>query len=888
MSNDSSLPKGIEQLQQLRELLDRVLDAPESAREAILSECADAWIREQVRQVIEPTLKAERQSDEIWPKSQSRFGPYRVLGTLGHGGMGTVFLAERDDGNFKQQVAIKVIRHAMGDTTLVHRFQRERQILAGLQHPNIARMYDGGVFQENPAQPEPLPWYAMEYVPGDRLDQLIAQNRLSTRDSVRLMIKLANAVQYAHQNLIVHRDLKPQNIMVDAQLEPKLLDFGVATMLSESDSAQTISRAPMTLAYAAPEQIRGEAMTAATDLYSLGVILFELLTGERPHKVRAGDPAGISLLQAITETDAPAPSAVLKHRISTQPIRHQAELRGDLDTIILKALNREPVRRYPTAQAFAEDLQNWLDQRPIRARPNSWWYRTSKWTRRNPIATGLAAILVISLTALGTMLVHQRNAAIRQAQRADATKNFVINSFTQANRWVSGREVTARELALQGLDAVASELANQPEARIEMYGVLARTLARTDALRDAAKAQALELSEMHKLGSYDAATLAHRKLLLAQHYWWAEDIPAALAELEKVDADPALPAAHRYSAKMLRSVIAAMQGDTTAVTRYWPDVPNEQLVALAETLPPDQRFKPETVPPYRAAYQLQLHVLHLQRHDALLQAERLVQDADYWLPKRDVNRGAFMMYVGSAVASFADTPPANALTDRAQNWLVRQFGVQNEFAQDIPIAKLSAQYRAGRFTDAEAAYQRIHEQYMYQVQRTNLDCRDIERLGGLIAIAQGAHDIARQRLTDAIHCARALDIPSWESPHTKEAAAALAYLDWLQGDATGLSRLQNIAASQAARNDGGWWQSAIWLADHDWQSGERRAAQTQITTLVSWFHDRGWPYPEVLRALSQRMRVTMPAQAEPDLRRILKTSDTLLTDAEQTQALRRQ
>ncbi|WP_146152042.1 serine/threonine-protein kinase [Ahniella affigens] len=883
MTNDPSPQKRMHQLQQVRDLLDHVLDAADSQREQILADCDDPWIREQVRQMIEPSLQAERHDAAISPRIPARFGPYRVVRPLGHGGMGSVFLAERDDGTYRQHVAIKVIRHAMGSVALFNRFQRERQILAGLQHQNIARMYDGGVLDNAETPSDALPWYAMEYVPGDTLDQLIAHNSLSARESVRLMIKLANAVQYAHQNLIVHRDLKPQNIIVDPLHEPKLLDFGVATMLSEPGAAQTNSRAPMTLAYAAPEQIRGAPISAATDLYSLGVMLFELLTGKRPHKVRDGDPAGISLLQAITDTDAPAPSTILKQQTSPTSTRQQAVLRGDLDTIVLKALEREPTRRYATVQAFAEDLQNWLEQRPIRARPNSWWYRTSKWIRRNPLATGLATVLFLSLIGFGVVLVQQRNTAIRQAQRADATKNFVINSFAQANRWVSGREVTARELALQGLQAVATQLADQPEARIEMYGVLANTLARTDALREAAHAQALELAEMQQLGTYDAATLAHRTLQLAQHYWWAEDIPAALSTLDQVAKNPALPPAQQYSAQMLRSVIGAMRGDTTAVATHWPELPTEVLIELANQVPEDQRFNARTVPAYRPAYELQAHLVNLQRDKVLRDAERVVAAADQWLPKDDINRGAFMMFVGTALASFATEPRAEAVIQRSQHWIVKQFGANHEFAQDIPTATLAAQYRAGAFEPAEAAYQHIHDQYQSDVQRTNLDCRDVERIGGLVALARGDHVSARTRLTDARICAANLDDPNWESPHTREADAALAYLDELEGNTTARQRLQAIAAAQAARDDGGWWQSAIWLADAAWQRQEHAAARAELAELVRWFQHRGWPYPTQLVDACRRAGAPMPKQVEPDLSRILPIAEILLTDAERIQ-----
>lgn len=394
------------------------------------------------------------------------FGPYVIARLLGRGGMGSVWLAERHDGGFHQRVAIKLMAGALPSAEALQRFAQERQILARLQHPNIARVVDGGSI-------DAVPWFAMDYVEGMALDEYVRRHALSLEDRLRLFVKIVNAVQFAHQNLVVHRDLKPSNVVVGATGEPHLLDFGVAKLLDEG-SELTASRAPLSMAYAAPEQIAGNTVTTATDVYGLGVILYELLTGSRPHKPKGS--GNLALMQAITDTDAEPPSRVSGY----QTTRDARRLKGDLDTIVLKCLSRDPARRYVSAQALSDDIDAYLRQMPIRARPESWHYRAGKFARRHPlgVALGVAALSAVLGLSVYSMLKareaeRERIASAKEAARATAVQDFLIGIFEQQRPDATlGASISAKDL----LDRAEQKLASGAELNADTRAVLLDTL----------------------------------------------------------------------------------------------------------------------------------------------------------------------------------------------------------------------------------------------------------------------------------------------------------------------------------------------------------------------------------------------------------------------------
>jgi eukaryotic-like serine/threonine-protein kinase len=367
--------------------------------------------------------------DESTDLHDKRIGRYRILGEIGRGGMGTVFSALRDDGEYDQKVAIKIIKRGLSTTTIVRSFRRERQILASLAHPNIARLLDGGMSQEG------LPFYVMEFIEGEPIDQYCRAKRLSLGQKLELFRQVCSAVSYAHRRLIVHRDLKPSNILVTENGQVKLLDFGIAKVLSpsEDDARNTATQlGMMTPSYASPEQFRGEAVTTATDVYSLGIVLYELLTGAVPYDLK-----GLRLdemLKLVCETVPPRPSEAETKREGGSEIRsHEAgaaarlprsasELKGDLDNIILKALKKEPERRYDSVEQFSEDLRRHLEGLPVAARPDTVAYRTSKFVKRNKVGVLAASLIFFALIAgiLGTTY----QARVAQKERARAEKRF--------------------------------------------------------------------------------------------------------------------------------------------------------------------------------------------------------------------------------------------------------------------------------------------------------------------------------------------------------------------------------------------------------------------------------------------------------------------------------
>ena len=398
-----------------------------------------------------------------------RIGAYELIREIGRGGMGAVYLARRADAEYNKEVAIKLLKRGTDTDEVLRRFRAEREILARLDHPNIARLLDGGTTQDG------LPYFVMEHVVGARITDFCFANNLNVRERIELFLKVCNALQFAHQNLVVHRDIKPANILVTAEGEPKLLDFGIAKLLDPTDAPIDITiaeRQRLTPAYASPEQVRGEPITTVSDVYALGALLYELLAGVGPHRFSQLHPPPTELLRVIAEQEPTRPSAAA-------PDAHQgSRLRGDLDRILLKALRKEPNERYRGVGTFAEDLRRYLDGLPVRARPATFGYQAGKFLRRNKSGVAIAAVLLIGGIA-GTvmMLVSARNAELqaRRAQRHFEDVRQLANSFLfefhNAIATLPGA-TAARQLvinrALEYLDKLAREARGDTALQLEL------------------------------------------------------------------------------------------------------------------------------------------------------------------------------------------------------------------------------------------------------------------------------------------------------------------------------------------------------------------------------------------------------------------------------------
>jgi len=455
-----------------------------------------------------------------------QLGPWRIASEIGRGGMGAVYLAERADSTYEKKVAIKLLKRGMDTDELVRRFRSERRILALLEHPHIARLLDGGSTADG------RPYLVMEYVEGRPIDAWCVEQSLSVEDRLVLFEKVCRAVHFAHRNLVVHRDLKPGNILVVADGEPRLLDFGIAKLL-EGDSepfATVAAFLPMTPEYASPEQIRGEPVTTATDVYSLGVLLYRLLAGRSPYRPAVEGRA--ALAEAVCNQEPPKPSTVVGARAkaaeekaeSAERDRHLAKrLRGDLDTIAQKALSKEPARRYESAEQLAADVRRHLDGLPVLARPSGVGYRTSKFVGRHRIGVALAAAALFALIGTASWALVQKAKAVRERDRAEKAQDqaewassfmtdvFDSNSPSEAR----GREIKAIDL----LAAARRKLEvrqDQPLQRGQFFATLGRVYSQLGQY-ETAKALFLKATQLYgQAGVQESPQYAVATLGLAQ------------------------------------------------------------------------------------------------------------------------------------------------------------------------------------------------------------------------------------------------------------------------------------------------------------------------------------------------------------------------------------
>ena len=485
--------------------LDRALDLPPPERDACLAElrAADPETAADVESMLAEhrVLSAEGFLDIAAslpspdpPLAGITIGAYTLVSPVGHGGMGTVWLAERSDGRFEGQAAVKLLNTALVGRSAEERFKREGTILARLTHPHIARLIDAGVTAGG------RPYLVLEHVAGRHINQYCNDERLGIEQRIRLLIDVLAAVAHAHANLVVHRDLKPSNVMVTRDGQVKLLDFGIAKLLEANDQVSDPSALTMdaghllTPKHAAPEQVTGGRITTATDVYSLGVLLYELLSGAHPTSVDARTPAGF--VKAITDTEPTPLSAAVRASMepeavnrladerATTPDRLRRMLRGDLDTILGKALKKNPAERYVSAAEFADDLRRYLDDEPIAARPDASVYRAAKFVRRHRhvLAAAMAGVLlVVLLIAFYTVrLKAERDRARLQADKAAKVSELLTGLFTGADpyRTPGEKDPTVRNLLDSGAERIARELADQPELQAEMFTVIGRTYER--------------------------------------------------------------------------------------------------------------------------------------------------------------------------------------------------------------------------------------------------------------------------------------------------------------------------------------------------------------------------------------------------------------------------
>ena len=593
-----------ERWQRIEEVLDGALDLPAEERGVWLERACgeDAGLRREVERLLAageaPTRLPRSPADLAAPllaglgKDDAeplppRVGPWRIVRELGHGGMGTVYLAERDDDQFRQQVAVKLLRPGVGGGDLLRRFRHERQILAGLDHPHIARLLDGGIA-------DGAPYIVMEYVDGLPLDDYCERHRTSLAGRIDLFVDVCAAVQYAHQQLVVHRDLKPSNILVTADGRVKLLDFGIAKLLGDTDAPDVpLTRTGMHLMtpeYAAPEQVRGDRVTTATDVYALGVVLYELLAGRRPYELRGRSLSEIERVICGTEPARPSTGAADARRRG---------LRGDLDTIVLKALRKDPERRYPSAAALLEDLNRYRSGLPVHARPDTFRYRAAKFVGRHRVGVAVGVVAVGAIMGAGVRERGLRAQAEAEAAKARTVQDYLVSVFEASDPYGASadgnRAVTAQALLERGRARVDTALGSEPEVQAEMLAVLARVHT--------------------NLGLYGEAAPLLERSLARRRELYGDRHPAVAATLTELG-DVALRQGRYAEAEaLLREALAIQRG----LGRRGEAQTARVLDRLATVIQQQSRY-PEAEPLFREALAIRTRLLgpdHLDVSESL-------------------------------------------------------------------------------------------------------------------------------------------------------------------------------------------------------------------------------------------------------------------------------
>jgi eukaryotic-like serine/threonine-protein kinase len=730
----------------VRDVFQEAVALDGEARARFLASCDDARVRDEVLGLLGAHDDAAGFLEVSPFKRQgmltgTSIGPYRIVREIGEGGMGSVFLGFRDDDEFEQRVAIKLIRGGAAGESIMRRFRQERQILAALEHPNIARLLDGGTTTDG------LPYLVMEYVEGTAIDRYCEERACPVAEKLRLFLMLCDAVQYAHRNLIIHRDIKPANVLITNEGIPKLLDFGIAKLISHDTSDATVTRM-MTPDFASPEQLRGEPVSTATDVYSLGVLLYRLLVGAKPF---SGD----------RRPDAEP----------TRPSTRVRALRGDLENILLMALQNDPSRRYGSVEQCAADIRRHLEGHPVAARPATLVYRASKFVRRNRVAVvaGIAMVAVLAIAFVVT-LQQKRIAEHRFAQVRALAGSFVFeihDAIAPLPGSTPARELLVRR-ALVYLDGLAAEASDEADLQME----LARAYLKIGDVQG--------LPYQANLGDTKGALASYRKALKIVSQLDAPLLAAdahdriGLVEQRRLEWRDAME--HHQAALALRRAHTGGVHERLALARTWvaigdcryigevwirprwrgtpPHDDYENALRVLGSVPPNGPHRGELLEQLARAHQrlggyfTRMDISRaLAHHDAALHAleQRSAMEPLSAVAKRNATDQLVMKAI--AQIGLGDTAGAIENTQRA----AKVFGelaaadpTNSEAQHDLAFAyetEANARLRASQWAEAERAYRRA---LAIRQRLAQLDPANREDQRGLYAIYGGLASTLRK------------------------------------------------------------------------------------------------------------------------------------------------
>lgn len=598
----------------VKALFEQAMDVSSRNRFKFISDLTDSDdIKREVMSLVESASQTGKSFESLVSQASaetyadaltgSHINNYKIVKLLGRGGMGDVYLAERADQQYTQSVALKLVSGFRPSEESIQRFRHERQILASLNHPNISGLLDGGETADG------SPYLVMEYVDGIQITEYCDNHNLTTHQRIKLFIQVCEAVQYAHRNLIVHRDIKASNILVEKNGRAKLLDFGIAKVLEAQDPSFTRSATRMlSPLHASPEQVQGKNITVSSDIYSLGVLLYQLMTGLHPIEGKHTTTA-IKIEKAICEIEPTKPSQRLSKHSSEQidvsqisrarATAHQTlfnQIRGDIDNIAMKALNKEPERRYQTVQSLIDDLQRFLQNRPVLARPQSMAYRFKKYVQRNSINVAVATLATVAIGSMAiwsyASVINERDTARTAQQSAEAISEFLQDVFTSVDPSIAkGETITALELLKSGQERLTQSLNDEPALKYAMHLVFAETFYSLEE-RDEAIAQAQEainLIETYEIDDIEALASAKLTLgLISQDtgdYIEAEKLlDESRALIESIYKPP-----HRRLVELIHS--QAFLQDTLSHHDKAIDL-YQQAINMNNSLPSDESFEP--------------------------------------------------------------------------------------------------------------------------------------------------------------------------------------------------------------------------------------------------------------------------------------------------------